>query len=68
MKQWVRILSNIAATRMYNYHPQIPQGPYMTYLNETAKNELGTRLNEKLQSLIIVFYELYLIKTTLLLY
>ena len=48
MKQCVGILSNIAAPHMYNYHLQMPQGPYMTYLNESAINEQGTRQNEKL--------------------
>ena len=43
MKQCVGILSNIAAPHIYNYHPQMPQGLYMTYLNEQ-----GTRQNEKL--------------------
>ena len=57
MKQCVGILSNIAAPHMYNYHLQMPQGPYMTYLNESAINEQGTRQNEKLQSTMIVFYK-----------
>ena len=48
MKQCVRILSNIAVPHVYNYHPQMPQCPYMTYLNELAINEQGARPNEKL--------------------
>ena len=40
----------------------------MTYLNALAMNEHETRQNKKLWSTIIMFYELYQIKTTLLLY
>ena len=46
MKQCVGILSNIAALHMYNYHPQMSQGPYMKYLNEPAIKEQGTRQND----------------------
>ena len=57
MKQCTEILSNTAALRMYNYHQQMPQGSYITYLNEPAINKQGTRQNKKLQSKIIVFYK-----------
>ena len=43
MKQCVGILSNIAAPHIYSYHPRMPQGLYMSYLNEQ-----GTRQKEKL--------------------
>ena len=48
MKQCVGVLSNIAAPRMYNYLPQMSQGPYMTYLHEPTINEQETRQNEML--------------------
>ena len=47
MKQCVRILSNIAAPRIFNYHLQMSQGPYMAYLNEPAIYEQGKRQSEK---------------------
>ena len=56
MKQCVGILSNIVAPRIYNYHSQM------------SSNEQGARQNEKLSSTIIVFYELYRMKRTLLLF
>ena len=48
MKSCIGTLTNIATPRVSNYHLQMRQGPYITYLNALATNEQGARQNKKL--------------------
>ena len=48
MKPCIGTLTNIATPRISNYHLQMRQDPYITYLNALATNEQGARQNKKL--------------------
>ena len=48
MKSCIGTLTNIATPRVSNYHLQMRQRPYITYLNALATNEPGARQNNKL--------------------